>query len=715
MAAAAAATFNTNTNTNTDGKSSLAHGFEDAANNQLIPGENGGALVANIDPLVAALNDLVRGITDDRIRELVRNMVARVKELSANNKEEALEYLQNIFKLIFHKRCIHYHNPVEGQEESKKANISGEGEKRIFFRLIIELYAYYPAIINAIILTNIIPQYGCYKDYFQIWEMISKMGEEEQPKYNNLIQAICSVILAEIQDIVDNKKEPTLLFKWLPSEKSRFDKNCKLKFRMQEKSHSDKYCKLTDHNSVSVLAYFLFYQDVSNPITRKKMYRKLVSDMRQKLDFPEIKMCAKQFSHIDYKRISSRAWTIYSKAFLNINKSGGERSQEDDRRKGRENVVEFIDENAHRITGATLQPHELIYNMVSTSDEHETEILIAQYWNLRFENAIQILVYVISLDKLGIPVSNMIPKILPMSDVSRSMLGKPIEVAISLGIYFTDFSHYLIDVMKNFVELIEAYIETGGYEYKENIAYKSSANYRKLVDDFIDDYTNNSLPVDFAKYTNRFYEIKALDKSKYLNNIMMSFTDTPKIIVFGDDMSLKDKYNEIMKHTGYSTNFEAAFDTYLRICVENRISDNELQSILCITDGQMNEFDRSSVWKTCYDNIIQKWRIKYGYKNPPPMIFWNVRANTDGYQADADKEGVQLLAGFSPSVIKGVLYGQFADTVLKTVLMDDGTVEEVEVSAITPWDTLMGLLSADQYTQISDIVRRVVEESLLLE
>jgi hypothetical protein len=681
-------------------QSRLGQGFENASKRDLIFGENGGALIANNDPLVAALNDLVRGITDDRICILVRNMVERVKELSANNKEEALEYLQNIFKLIFHKRCIHYHNPVEGQEESKKANISGEGEKRIFFRLIIELYAYYPAIINAIILTNIIPQYGCYKDYFQIWEMISKMGEEEQPKYNNLIQAICSVIVAEIQDIGDNK-EPTLLFKWLPSEKSHFDKNC----------------KLNGKTAVSVLAELLFYPTVSNGVRRTKMYRKLVSDMRKKLDFPEIKMCAQQFEKINYKRISSRAWTIYRKAFLNINKSGGERSQEDDRRKGRENMVEFIDENAHLIKGATLQPHELIYNMVSTSDEYETEILKAQYKSLRFENAIQILLEAISLDKLGIPVNNMIPKILPMSDVSGSMMwegGTAIKVAISLGIYFIDFSHYLIDVMKNFVDLIEAYIETDGYEYKENIAYKSSANYRKLVDDFIDDYTNNSLPVDFAEYTNRFDEIKALDKSKYLNNIMMSFTDEPKIFVFGDDMSLKDKYNKIMEHVGYGTNFEAAFDTYLRICVENRITDDELQSILCITDGQMNEFDRSSVWKTCYDNIIQKW-IKAGYKKPPPMIFWNVRANTDGYQADADKEGVQLLAGFSPSVIKGVLYGQFADTVLKTVLMDDGTVEEVEVSAITPWDTLMGLLSADQYTQIGDIVRSVSEESLVLE
>ena len=51
----------------------------------------------------------------------------------------------------------------------------------------------------------------------------------------------------------------------------------------------------------------------------------------------------------------------------------------------------------------------------------------------------------------------------------------------------------------------------------------------------------------------------------------------------------------------------------------------------------------------------------------------------------------------------------------KKVLMDDGTVKEVEVSAVTPWDTLMGLLSADQYNQISDIVRSVADESLLLE
>ena len=124
---------------------------------------------------------------------------------------------------------------------------------------------------------------------------------------------------------------------------------------------------------------------------------------------------------------------------------------------------------------------------------------------------------------------------------------------------------------------------------------------------------------------------------------------------YKDLCKLKEKYNQIMKHVGYSTNFEAAFDAYLKICVSNGVTDDELQSILCITDGQMNDFDRSSVWETCYDNITKKWIIA-GYKKPPTMIFWNVRANTRGYQAEANKEGIQLLSGFSPSVIKGVLY-----------------------------------------------------------
>ena len=149
MAAAAAV------DTDNNDISPLAQGFIAAANSNLIPGENGGALVDENDPLVAAFNDMVRSVTDDRIRELVRNMVARVKQLSVTNKEEGLEYLQNIFKLIFHKRCIHYHTSEEdsrsdkGKERQSKpgGNASGEGEKYIFFRCIIELYAFYPGVL----------------------------------------------------------------------------------------------------------------------------------------------------------------------------------------------------------------------------------------------------------------------------------------------------------------------------------------------------------------------------------------------------------------------------------------------------------------------------------------------------------------------------------------------------------------------------------------
>lgn len=72
----------------------------------------------------------------------------------------------------------------------------------------------------------------------------------------------------------------------------------------------------------------------------------------------------------------------------------------------------------------------------------------------------------------------------------------------------------------------------------------------------------------------------------------------------------------------------------------------------------------------------------------PIMVYWNVRACTPGVQVDASHPGVQMLAGYSPSMMKAIMRGA-AYTGEKKV---------------TPWETFRMTVDASDYDRVRDVL-----------
>lgn len=147
-----------------------------------------------------------------------------------------------------------------------------------------------------------------------------------------------------------------------------------------------------------------------------KKYRKTLSRLREKINVVERKMSANDWCTIDYSTVPSKASLQYRNAYLRHDKSGYE------------SFIEGLENGTQKINTKTLYPYELVSkvnyakgwggrNDMSPTEER----LVNQMWEHL-------------PDYIGDKKENSIAVI----DVSGSMYGTPIEVAISLGLYMAE-------------------------------------------------------------------------------------------------------------------------------------------------------------------------------------------------------------------------------------------------------------------------------------
>lgn len=130
---------------------------------------------------------------------------------------------------------------------------------------------------------------------------------------------------------------------------------------------------------------------------------------------------------------------------------------------------------------------------------------------------------------------------------------------------------------------------------------------------------------------------------------------------------------------GGSTNFLKAHDLILHVATKNNVAQEDMPEwFVCPSDMQFDCACGSSIdWDDNYELLEAKYN-QAGYIIPQ-MIYWNMRAtNTFVTQ---NREGVQQLSGFSTMQLKNFL-------------------ETLELTQITPWDTLITSLSDDSYHMI---------------
>lgn len=141
-------------------------------------------------------------------------------------------------------------------------------------------------------------------------------------------------------------------------------------------------------------------------------------------------------------------------------------------------------------------------------------------------------------------------------------------------------------------------------------------------------------------------------------NCFMTFSNNCKLQRLSGS-NLKEKAHNLNKE-GWcgSTNLQSAFDAILEAAVKNHVKKEDMPSVLYIvSDMEFNHAVNIGGESDTNFNVIKQKYAKAGYKLPK-LVFWNVNARNDQYPITEDENGVCLVSGCSPSILKSVLSGK---------------------------------------------------------
>jgi hypothetical protein len=336
------------------------------------------------------------------LKDLLLTLKSMVNSTSIIEKDFARGYLSILYKMIGHTRDI----------------IDGKGECTLTYMMIYTWFDVYPNLalfaLRCIVLndnndekSNKIHQYGSWKDIKYFCDFCKNRGLYT---FHPLIHYAIILMNDQIRKDYENSDKSdtslSLVSKWVPREKS---------------SYGWLYEPLAT-------SYFIQYMETANTEERKRKatlkckteYRKILSELNKKLDTLQIKQCGKDWSHIDFNNVTSISISKQKKAFLNIKKNGAIRFPDLlDRNECAEHFNSHI-ENAIKtgdeVKGARVGMADFTKQALSNGNTQiEIDLLNSQWRN----NSTQ---------------TGALGKMIAMVDVSGSMEGDPMHVAIALGI-----------------------------------------------------------------------------------------------------------------------------------------------------------------------------------------------------------------------------------------------------------------------------------------
>lgn len=348
------------------------------------------------------------------------------------------------------------------------------------------------------------------------------------------------------------------VFKWLPSENAS--------------------SKITKDNAKKIRKYLHL---------SAKEYRQILSKGREHERILERLMSAGEWDKIDFSKIPSRAGIIYRNAF----------ARRDILAKKYE---EFAKNKDTKVNAEVLYPHDIAHRAFQMSNsmtpiEDPARLMLQKYWNGlkdfyngREENGIAII------------------------DVSGSMMGIPMEAAVSMGAYIADKSHG--PFANHFITFSERpeLVKFEGVDIVDKFHRCVSADWGMN--------TNLQAVFDMLLRTAKNKHVKAEDI-------------VSKIFIFSDmEFDGCVTFDKSKNRWGYGKTVE---------------SIDEINSDL--------------------EKIKKQWEAE-GYPFPK-VIFWNLNARQD--RIPAIGEGFSYVSGFSPVMIETILSGKDGyDLMLEKLLSD---------------------------------------------
>ena len=175
---------------------------------------------------------------------------------------------------------------------------------------------------------------------------------------------------------------------------------------------------------------------------------------------------------------------------------------------------------------------------------------------------------------------------------------------------------------------------------------------------------SNTTALDVANALSIYFSERSSGPYK---NKFITFSEHPKFVDLSKLSSLHDKLKELEKHTECAnTNIEATFDLILDLAVRNNLKQEDIPSLVIISDMEFDDCVISNAmvgsWGSISDNAKGKKlfeaiaeRYNHAGYQLPRVTFWNVNSRTNTIPLTENKLGVGLVSGFSATISKMVL------------------------------------------------------------
>jgi hypothetical protein len=201
--------------------------------------------------------------------------------------------------------------------------------------------------------------------------------------------------------------------------------------------------------------------------------------------------------------------------------------------------------------------------------------------------------------------------------------------------------------------------------------------------------------------------------SDTFRGMVMTFTDNPAIIKL--DLENGDVYDHFAKvltsPVGYSTNLQACFDLLLQVTQKSDVKATSM-GVVMYTDCQINTlvkfepYDNQNKHMSTFNQMFNETIVGYvgsqykaaGY-DQPRLIFWNLNSDTPGFPAEANSTGIQMVSGFSQTLMNQVFTGEFVYEE-----MEDGSRK----ATVTPEETLMKALYSPYYDKVGGVLAKSI-------
>lgn len=386
-------------------------------------------------------------------------------------------------------------------------------------------------------------------------EVMTRDWGEETSKVNRLFVEVLNMFASPLQEFL-NSGEKTLknqlVAKWAPSKDSRFAKSTGLDRALRE--------------------HLFPGEDERLQVVK---YQQLLSKLRASL--PEHCIGSGSWDLVDFERMPGCCRQRWGRLFA-----------KKDQNRYNAYLEQVAAGKARMNVGGGLLPHQLIARVGGTengsSERMETELMFRKYVEGFLSRA---------GDDEGL--------IIPVCDVSGSMSGDPMEVAIAMSLLLSLRKGPFHGKMFTFSEKPQLVDVLHGEEYDP-----ATFNLVKVVGDI--------QKMDWGGRTNFFLIMKDLLDLALKNNLTDEQVGNVKICVFSD------------------MEFDQA--------------------------GVWG----APPWETTHESIRRMWSDAE-YTKCPILVYWNIREGPSGHVPveNADEKGVVLLNGYSPSLLEAFLHNNLEE------------------------------------------------------